>query len=265
MNLILLLKQFLRTVRQYGVLFLVITLAGAGCGYAFYRIQKPVYKSRMLANSQLLQNAEVVGIVESWGELLNTGERSLLAERLGVSPQTISKLYGIEAKDNKGAGTTDGFSIEVLVGDNAILNNLQKAIVSSLEQNPFVRKRVSLKKRTLELIKEETAKEIAALERSRQAVQTLIESGGRSSGAFLVDPGNINLQIIQLREKLFNTDEAIALIDDFQVIEGFTVSNAPESPKLARSLLIGTLLGAIIAILIISTSILRAKMRELPA
>jgi hypothetical protein len=257
-NLIELWLNFVKVLKSHFKLALLLIIVGAVLGFILYHRTAPVYKARMIANSTALNNAEVVAVIENWQELLGKGERKSLATKMGTPESVVAKLRGIEVEGN--AGGVDGFVIDVLVSDYKVLDSLQKAIASGIENNPYVKERVALRLNTLKSLRKEVDQQIESLEKKRLSIDGLVTgTDNQNTGRMIADPSSINVQIILLQEKRFDLEEKIALIDDLQIIEGFTPSDVPESPKLLKNVVTGMILGFFIAILVITIILLNNR------
>jgi hypothetical protein len=84
----------------------------------------------------------------------------------------------------------------------------------------------------------------------------------KSAEMMLVDPTNIYSKIIELNKEQINYRNALELVNSIQLVEGFTISEKPSSPKLLVSLAAGTFLGFILAFGFIAFKSLR-KLVEL--
>jgi hypothetical protein len=240
----------------------LFTLIGLLCGVVAYLLQPRVYQSRMIANSSILQNPEVIAVVESWQEYLKNDELEALSKVLGLPVQTLRKVYLLEVRESK--PNADGFSIYTKVGDNAVLKDLQKAIVTNFENNAFVRERIAIRRKNMQRLLKEIDSEIAKLERTRSIVENLLEAPTQRGASMMIDlgnTGNINYQIMGLHEKRFGIEEQLQLLDDFQLIEGFNVSETPSNPKLLKTLVIGAFLGFMTATGIIIFRLLKRKVQ----
>ncbi|MBD0259382.1 MAG: hypothetical protein ICV83_26985, partial [Cytophagales bacterium] len=164
-DLISILVRLVQIVRTYALTIVLFTVIGLLAGVVLYLVQPRVYQSRMIANSTILQNPEVIAIVDSWQEYLNNNELEALSKALGLPVQTLRKVYLLEAKESK--LNADGFTIYTKVGDTALLKEIDS--------------------------------EITKLERTRSAVENLLEAPGQRGTSMMLDlgnTGNINYQIM---------------------------------------------------------------------
>lgn len=241
---------FLFLKRRFKILVIFFVL-GLILGVAMYYFLPRTYKSRLIADSGTLPNADVINIIESWQNLVLKGDFQRLALTLNMDYAQASKIRGIEAfntlKDNQPLQSNEekqnSFIIEIVVSDPNILTDFQGHLISALENNEFIKKRVAIKKENFLALKQKILGEITDLEGVKSSVQQLLKNGSSTASTFLSDPANINLQIVSLYERVLTIDASIRLLDDIQVIEPFTVSSKPDNPKVVVCLGIGMALG----------------------
>jgi hypothetical protein len=210
---------------------------------------------------------EVMSIVESWQELIKKKEPHALAQRLHVSDAVAGGVSRIEAElvNQKMVGASpddDPFVITAHVKDNRILEDLQAGMIYYLENNKYVRERVAVKKQNFDSLRHQINSQIADLNNLKGSLRRLVENGGGNGGAFLTDPASINEIIVDLYEKRLAIDENLRFIEDIQVIENFTRFDKPDSPKLSICLLVGFAAGLLVAIAIVATRGVQARLRE---
>lgn len=241
----------------------ICIVIGIVSGVGFYLIRKPIYSSSMIAVSNTLPFIELNNIVDSWQTMIKKGDYDLLAQSLDMNFNSARKLTKIQAENiGKAEGGGNSFIIAVEVLNNNVLDSLQNAIVSSLENNEYAQKRALIKEENLKLLKNKIQAEIEDLDSVRASIKELLKEGERSSNKFLADPGTINLQIVGLYEKMLSLDASIKLIKDIQIIKSFTKSKKPDGPRLMIFLIAGILLGLSMAFIIIVIRIIKNKLRE---
>ena len=91
--------------------------------------------------------------------------------------------------------------------------------------------------------------EITKLESTKAVVDSLIRNKNHSASPLMVDISSLNGQWIGLNEKMLSFREELRFTRGVQVLQPFTASAIPESPKLLRSLFFGLAAGAFIGYL----------------
>lgn len=264
-DLIALLNNLVDLVKKYvWVIVFCVGLGSIAGIWLFYSTPK-YFKSQLIAESSTLPNSWVENIVESWQVLLDKGEYGVLATILKVNEEVIKKVQTLEAKatvsslqqpENEEKGS---FTIEARVTDYRILDTLQAAIVNTLESNEYVRKRAAIRKENLQLLKKKIENELTYLDSAKSSVKDLLKGKSASSNTFLTDPTSVNIQIIELYEKILDLEIKIRLSDDIQVIQGFTISGSPDGPLALPYIVEGAVIGLVVACFIILILFLRDK------
>jgi hypothetical protein len=85
--------------------------------------------------------------------------------------------------------------------------------------------------------------EIAKLDSAKKRIES--SSGGKSSGSssYIVDISDVNVQMINLNEKLYQYQEQLKFVDAIQVLQNFEKYSKPASPRLSIMLASGLLAG----------------------
>lgn len=265
-NWIALLINLARLIRKSIGIIVVCVVVGLLAGVFFYKSFPRTYEASMTVESDVLPAAEVESIIKPWQMLLEKNERASLASILNLEVTTLKKVYDIETEDirqvGEGAETRVIFNIVAKITDVQILDTLQSAIINSLKNNPYVRKRISIEKENYELLQERIYTEIAELDSVRNAVKNILEARTNTSNTILTDPANINVQLINLYERALQLERAIQLIDDFQLIRGFTKSTLPDSPGMVTYLISGLFAGLALAGLLIVVRFIAQQMKQ---
>ncbi|MBC8110195.1 MAG: hypothetical protein H7Y04_03955 [Verrucomicrobia bacterium] len=228
---------------------------GTAVGYGLFLALPSRYNTYMIARSVVSTTAEVVNITATWNEILEKKEYKLLAEKLYLNPQTVSKVFSISAEPKRIASRDiegeEGFIIKVTLRDMSITDSLQIGIIKALQYSPYVNLRVTLKKKQLLELKAKIAQELDDLDSTKLLVQQLLISGSIRHNAFLTDPGTLYEQSMKLYEKRQEVENKLQFIDDVQVVESFVKFTEPDFPKIKEFLLLGMLSGFLLTLLLI--------------
>lgn len=220
--------------RKYYKLFIIAVAAGLGLGFFTWLRLPTVYKSRLVIHSYTLSNLDYIQVVSNWNRLLKGGENDLLASSLGISPQSIGKvkeIKGVEIQKIFTPNNPNGFYIDVFVTDNAVLDELQKGILTGFENVDFIKKQLVIKKENLNTLIAQVAAEIAKLDSTRDKVTSMLGNGNGHSSSLIVDISGLNKQRIDLNEKLLYLQQDLKLASAVQVIQGFSKFNKPAGPN----------------------------------
>ncbi|QHT68814.1 hypothetical protein GXP67_20255 [Rhodocytophaga rosea] len=271
-DLIELLTKAILFLKQYVGLLIIFTIIGILIGILLYTRTPFYYKSRMIVNSTALSNPEAINIINSWQVHITKNDYEILARKLNLSYETAYKIKNFKANETVPAENKrflppeaeDGsFTIEASVSDVQVLDSLEMAIINFLEDNKYIKIRSALKKANLQRLKIKIDNEIASLDSLKHSLNNILNNNRYPSGAFLTNPAEVNVKIIELYERSLNIETSIKLVDDVQVVESFTKSNTPDGPDLIKFPAIGGAIGLFLAFVIVFVLYLRNKIRTI--
>lgn len=246
-----LLKKIIDVLSRGTKTIILSVLLGAILGLAYFFNSSITYKSNMILSSEVLVLANVQGLLDPFNSLLEEGNFSLLSERLGIDEEMVAKIKEIEIKsvfeketDNK--EPVNYFEVTVTVTDNNILPQLQESIVRFLQDNAFVQKRVALKEDGLKTLIDRIDKEIAQIDSVKEKIGQSVPLSATSPNVVLMEPSNLYEQALKMAEKQQEYKMRLALIESFQVVQGFTPYEKPSSPSWILCLVAGLGGGLII-------------------
>ncbi len=241
-DLLLLLERFIAFLKKYRWIFIVAVLCGLLSGYLFYRAIAKTYRSRMVVHSFFLSNQEHLQIVSNWNNLLKQKEYKILADAFNCPENILHGVKQLKAKEIQQVFTPNnpnGFTIDVLVTNNNVLDSLQAGIVYGFENNEYIKERLAVKRASLQELITKTSEEIKKLDSTKKIMEGIIGGKGHSSSSLIVDGSSINRQLIEMNEKLLVFKEGLQFTNAVQVIQSFSKFNIPDGPKLIPWLIIG--------------------------
>ena len=231
---------------KYGRLLAIFSLIGILTGSVLYKISSKQYASTLLLHSFTLSNTEQINIIENWNDLLKNEEYTVLAERLNCDPSLLKKVSRVKASEIQKLyipNNPNGFMVEVLVRDNAVLDSLGKGIIFGLENSDYMKARLSSRRSTLTQLIDKVRTEITKLDSTKKNIEHNINSNNQHSSSFIIDISTINSQMISLNEKLLSFQDELKFTSAVQVLHKFEKFEKPVSPKLFKSLLLGFIAG----------------------
>jgi hypothetical protein len=259
--------SFFKTFRS--LLFVCLVLGLTAGLFLYFRSPKQ-YSTRLIVRpwflnqSGLLSNQEEIEIIQNWRHMLSTGEKDQLATSLNCRTTTISHLRSISAEEilrTYVPNNPNGFLIKVTVTDTAILDDLQRGIVYGLNNSPYTKDKVDIRrKRDIELIAQ-VKTEIARLEDIRKLIDSMIKSNASGSTFLLVDISRVNAESIELNEKMLGYQEDLKFLSGVQILENFSKGTLTR-PGLAKFSLLGLGTGAFIGYLVSILLYLARRIRE---
>ncbi len=247
-------KLILKTItliKQNFVSLVLFLVGGVVAGLLFYTTKTPVYESSMLVSTGIVKTSIATSLVENFQDLIKEQNTKVISEKLNLG-QAASTLKMIEAEEVEGkvdGGKTDIIKVIVRTTETSILPNLEHALIHSLEQNPYVQKRVALKKDNVEKEIAFLTKELNEISKLKTNIARIGENTGIGGTSF--DLEDIYRQSMELFERKSQLTHELKTIENFQVIQGFTAFQKPISPKLSLSLAGGVVAGLILALLFI--------------
>lgn len=229
-------KFILILKRRYIILLTTATL-GLILGIYFYVVQQPVYESRMTISSTLLNANNSSNLIETIDLLVKDGNHEMVSQKLQIPVDQVIKLAGLSVeKGTEGVQdqTPNIFHIEARVTDNNILGPLQSGITYYLENTEFVKRRVDLRKETINALREKLKAEIQDLEALKARVNNNFMTGNEGANTVIMDPASIYKQAITMYESELELKTQLAFVENVQVIDGFTVFNKRISPRIRQ-------------------------------
>ena len=249
-DLLLLLERLLAFGKKYSRVFILAIVLGLATGFFFYRIIPTTYQSRLVLHSFVLTNPEQLQIVNNWDKLLKQKEYETLASLLHCRKELLNGVKQLKAKEIQQAFTPsnpNGFTIDVLVTNNNLLDSLQPALVYGFENSEYIKEKLEARRTVMRELIVKTTHEIARLDSTKKIIENIIAGNGRSSSPLLLDGSGSNKQLIEMNEKLLGFKETLQFTNAVQVLQSFSKFNKPDGPKLLPWLLIGALAFTCIA------------------
>ena len=263
-DLLLLVERSILFFRKYRWVFIIAILLGFGLGFFFYRIIPKTYKSRLIVHSFTLANEEEIMIVYNWNELLKKKEYASLTTLFNCRDELLGKLKQIKAREIQQVFTPsnpNGFTIDVVVTDNSILDSLQSGIVYAFEHNQYIRNRLEVRKDNLRELIDKTNSEIRKLDSTKKLFENIIGGKGKSSASLIVDGSSINRQWIDMNEKLLGFKAELQFTSAVQVLQSFSKFHRPAGPNLIPWLVIGLFLFLSLAYVFALISSIKERLR----
>lgn len=260
-----LLELFLNAVNTIRHNFWLITsffLVGLALGVVYFMAATKEYESRMIISSGILTAPYANILFENVNKQLHDGGHILLAADLGMNVEAVKQINSLKIENvSKGEASSqqenERFAITARIYNNNILLPLQNGILYYLANNEFVRVRVEQNRTLYKQMLSSTEEELQDL----QQFKTEIYSGkffNNTKGNVMFDPTSVNTKILELTQRKVEYQNLLALIDNVQLIKGFTPFNRHVRPQFALSLVSGSLTGLfLVGILIAFKSIRR--------
>jgi hypothetical protein len=255
-----LLQKTIAFANRFKIILIPFFVTGLAIGLYFYFTSPPQYSTRLIVHSKLLSNQEEIEIIDNWEKLL-ADEKTQLARIMNCRKEVVEKLIKLSAEEILKVYASDnpnGFIINVSVSDVSILDELQRGIVYGLNNSPYVKEKIEVKKaKDNDLIKK-TAEEISKLNTTKTTIDNLIQSG--SATPMMLDISGINAEWVDLNEKLLAYQEDLKFAAGVQVLANFNKGKLIRSGLLKFSFL-GIATGLFIGYLLSLLLYVRIKMK----
>jgi hypothetical protein len=264
-DLLALLERSIIFFRKNRWIFLTGIVVGLLLGFLRYSSLPTIYKSRMILGSSLLSNQNYIQIAGTWNALLKSGEHETLAVLFNMPDNELQKVKQIKAEEIQKIFTSNnpnGFIVTAWVTDNAVLDNLQKGIVTAFDNCDHAKDRLIAKRKKLQELIEKTSSEINRLDSTKKAMENILIGKGNPSSSIIVDGSTISRQLVDMDEKLLSFREELQFTNAVQVLQGFVKFRYPAGPSLYKWLLLGLVSGLVIAYLVATIRSIDKKLKS---
>ncbi len=200
-----------RYVRKQFMLFSVFLFFGLLAGLGVYMVKDARFSTEMLANSPVMNN-RMTSIFNNLALLVEDRQYHALARELNVPVSVAENLVAISAarneiEDEKEEGSELlSFTVRITLSDTSSVNELQKAMISYISNNDFVRSKIDLRRRLIEKlivkIDEETAEldslqQLALQPKNAGQVQLYVSKSSQNDLVDLLTEKNRLLEVLQ--------------------------------------------------------------------
>jgi hypothetical protein len=147
-----------------------------------------------------------------------------LASLMNCDINVIKKVNRIEAEEILKTYVTNnpnGFLINVSVTDTSILDDLQNGIMYGLNNGPYIRDKIEIKRAKNKELIAKVNNEIEKLNTTKNFIDSMIRTRNGNSSSLLIDISRINAEWIDLNEKLQGYQEDLKFLSGIQILEGF--------------------------------------------
>jgi len=220
----------------FGVIVLVITLAGYSLRYTI----DPSYQTDGIFVSSVLPGKYCSILLKNLNKL--KGEKNLLlAKQLKINNEAAGDIQSINMSTmrdtfliDKRDSTISLFKITLTLRSVQQLDTIQWGLVNYLENNEYAMKRKDAKRKALEAMKTNLNYKLESLDSLKKIVNNSIIPRSEGKGIILgepIDPVSIyQAELAYYREQL-NIDQALATIDNIEVIQPFLKLDHTNYPR----------------------------------
>ena len=145
------------SIRRYFLLIILLSVSGVAAGYAYYAYAPSYYKTQMIVQHNELTKKTYYEIIHNLNSLIGSESYPKLASELKIAESAARKIGFLEVVGINGESlvkdtstqTRQVFTIIAQRCDNRVIDTLQKAIGTYLNNNPFTYKLKEGKKKVL--------------------------------------------------------------------------------------------------------------------
>jgi hypothetical protein len=254
LDLLNLIQKKIAFISRFKIILLIFFVIGLSAGLFLYFSSPKQYSTRLIVHPWFISNQDEIEIIDNWKNMLAKGEKEQLASLMNCNINVIKKLNSIGAEEILKTYVTNnpnGFLINVSVTDTSILDDLQSGIMYGLNNGPYIRDKIEIKRaKDKELIAKVNA-EIEKLNTTKNFIDSMIRTRNGNSSSLLIDISRINAEWIDLNEKLLGYQEDLKFLSGIQILEGFHKGKPVRSGLLKFSVLgmaAGCFIGYMIAL-----------------
>lgn len=203
---------------------------------AAYLLRAPVYESRLTAETENLQAARVVDLIQDLDKLLEQENYDRLAQYLDLKPKQlrrveeikVQKILGVKGREEQ----SKMFSLQAKVTDLGLLDTLDYGIGHYLSNNYYAKIRMELKRRDLKARISRIETEMAELDSAKGLSLEDLDIAPDNRLSFnLKAPANLSLELVQLYREKLRLQQELELAKEVSIIQNFVKFDEPVSPK----------------------------------
>ncbi|WP_210464539.1 chain length determinant protein [Rufibacter roseolus] len=250
-------SAFLLVLRRW-TFFLLLTLLGIGLGYLDFISKRPYYRSSMtVLPASAIRNEFFQDQVNRLSKLVQDANFEVVAADLNMSVDSVSQIkaigyFNIDPEKVPADSILQGapFRVDVELYDNKFFTPVQQALLRHLDNNPYFSRSTQAKREQMRSMIEKLRVDIASIDSIKRAA---IELRGPVNGFVYgepLDPTNLYRQSAELFEKQAYLEAQLRNLETVQVVVGFAPITHPTGPKEKLHLVIGAMLGFLVAFIL---------------
>ncbi len=207
-------------------LLIFISVAGL---YSF--LTTPVYESSFLIRVPIfISQKEAVKYVQVLGNLLKEERFEELEKYLKLDEKDLLKIKDVSARELR--GTKDIIEVNISVEDPNIITTFTNHLKDYMNNIPYVKENIRIKKQKLSAEIEDLEKRIKALKETKNIVNKLAEKGE----PIYFNPGDLDKTIQGMTKRLLEAKTELKTLRGFEITVEPAIPKEPSKPK--RTLII---------------------------
>ncbi len=233
--------------RRFGKRIVLATVVGMLIGCLLYYLLPRGYKAKIVLQSPVLSNAQGLRVINGWADLLSKPNRKLAAQLFNMTEDQIRQVHDFDAEFIPGSEETGGMTVEVAVADTTLLPALQRGMASALENNPYVRQRLEVRKQNLEDVLSQAQLELRKLDSIQSFLPASPANAKDASGKVILDLSQVSNARMVAEDRLTNARERLQFLQPIYVLEGFILTKSAKLVPAPVLPLLGLILGFLIS------------------
>ncbi len=233
--------------RRFGTRIVITSLLGMIVGGFLYYSMPRGYKAKLVFQSSILSNGQGLRVVTDWADLLSRNNQPLAARVFNMPEDRIGQVHDINAELIPGTEDLGGLTIEVDISDTTVLPVLQSGMVYALNNNPYVRQRIEIKRKNLQDVLSQAQQELRRLDSVKPYLQGLAGGEKDAGGKLILDVSNLTLQRMACEDRIGTATERLHFLAGAYILQGFIVSKSGKIVPAPVLPLLGLILGFLIS------------------
>ena len=233
--------------RRFGKGIMIASLLGMIVGGFLYYMLPRGYKAKSVFQSSILSNAQGLRVVNDWADLLSKTNQRLAAQVFNMTEDQIDKVHDIIAEIIPGNEDMGGLTIEVDVSDTTVLPALQRGMVYALNNNPYVKQRIEIRRQNLLDVMSQAQQELRRLDSVKPYLQGFAGGEKDGSGKLILDVSNLSNQRMTSEDRITNALERLHFLAGAYVLQGFILAKSGKLVPAPVLPLLGLILGFLIS------------------
>jgi hypothetical protein len=233
--------------RRFGVMIIIASLVGMIVGGFLYHILPRSYKARTVLQSGILSNGQALRVINDWGDLLSEVNKAVAAQQFDMREDQIGNWHDITAEIIPGNEDGGGLTVEVSVSDTTILPALQKGMVYALNNNPYIKQRIEVKRQNVQDVLTQAQTELRKLDSVKPYLQPFAGGEKDANGKLILDVSNLTLQRMNCEDRIALAKERLHFLGGAYTLQGFILSKTGKMVPAPVLPLLGLIIGFLLS------------------
>lgn len=249
-----------RKIEANKVAFIVIVLLITLSGYSLRYFIKPSYQTEGIFVSNILPGKYCSILLQNLNKI-KSENNLILARQLKINNEAAADIQSIGMSSMRDTFVIDRrdstlslFRITLTLKSTRHLDTIQWGLVNYLENNDYAKKRKEARRRSLQAMKENLNSKLLGLDSLKKIVNSSIIPRSEGKGIILgepIDPVSIYQAEISYFREQQNIDQALATIDNIEIIQPFLELDHTNYPLYNRLMIWYFLASLVVASLIV--------------